>query len=122
MEQSAETIREANRLYWETEESVANIAAELELSRRALYDAVRPRPAGRNCPQCGSAMVYENRSGRHADNAVCQQCEGTAIAPSPESQTAVPPIERSELARYGAAALLGAVAGAALTLVVVRRK
>jgi hypothetical protein len=122
MEQSAEIVAEANRLYWETDESVANIAAQLELSRRALYDAVRPRLAGVNCPQCGSAMVFENRSGRHADHAVCQQCEGTGMAPPPESQTAYPPIEQSELARYGAAALLGALAGVALTLVLVRNK
>ena len=37
---------EANRLYWETEQSVADIAQQLDISRRALYGAVRPLPAG----------------------------------------------------------------------------
>jgi len=122
MDTTEKLAAEANRLYWETDESVASIAVNLELSRRALYDAVQPQPAGRSCEQCGSELVYENRSGRNADNAVCQQCEGTAVAPIPESTTAVDPLGQSDFAKFGAAAALGALFGAAITLVLVRRR
>src|SRR5687768_5905870 len=58
---------EANRLYWESDVSVAEIAQRLELSRRALYAAIQPLPAERNCERCGSPMTYENRSARAGD-------------------------------------------------------
>jgi hypothetical protein len=46
MPRATDTIAaEANRLYWETETSVADIAQQLELSRRSLYDSVDPLPS-----------------------------------------------------------------------------
>ncbi|HSJ08686.1 MAG TPA: hypothetical protein VK928_02205 [Longimicrobiales bacterium] len=121
----ATTPHEANRLYWETDESVAGIAQRLELSRRALYDAVQPLPAGRDCPDCGKPLVYENRSGRNSDNAVCLHCdvEGEEIEPEagPEADPSEPGIDE-DLMRVGGAALAGAAIGSLITLLIVRRR
>ena len=65
---------EANRLYWETETSVAEIASRLDLSRRALYEAVEPTAAGVACPECGDALHFENRSARRSGQATCPSC------------------------------------------------
>lgn len=67
-------VVEANRLYWETEDSVASIADRLDVSRRALYDAVQPMRAGVGCPSCGDQLAFENRSGRKLGMAVCPSC------------------------------------------------
>jgi uncharacterized Zn finger protein (UPF0148 family) len=65
---------EVNRLYWETDVSVGEIANRLGLSRRALYDAIRGRPTGSTCPACGAGLVYTNRSRRDAGQATCPDC------------------------------------------------
>jgi hypothetical protein len=67
-------VVEANRLYWETEDSVASIADRLDVSRRALYDAVQPLGAGVVCPSCGAQMSFENRSARKLGAAICRTC------------------------------------------------
>jgi hypothetical protein len=65
---------EANRLYWDTDESVANIADRLDVSRRALYDAVHPLEAGASCAACGGQLTFENRSSRKLGVALCPSC------------------------------------------------
>lgn len=65
---------EVNRLYWETDTSVGEIAERLGLSRRALYDALAPWPAGAPCPECGAGLVFSNRSRRSAGAAECPEC------------------------------------------------
>lgn len=72
---------EANRLYWETDASVSEIAERLDISRRALYDALRPRPTGDTCGACGALMVWENRSARTNGTTHCISC-GTGRPPS----------------------------------------
>ena len=112
---------EANRLYWDSDESVAEIAQRLELSRRALYDSIQPLPAGRDCDRCGGQLTYENRSARNSDHATCQACEREFDTPSTEPQiTTAPDLVPSP--RLATAALAGAVIGALLTLVLVPRR
>lgn len=65
---------EANRLYWESETPIAEIAERLDLSRRALYDAVEPVGTGDVCPRCGGELQFNNRSARKAGYAVCAAC------------------------------------------------
>lgn len=117
---------EANRLYWETDESVAGIAQQLELSRRALYDAVQPLPAGIDCPDCGTMMVYENRSARTSHNAICLSCtieeEESGQDEMPQPPAPLPPELNEDLVRVGGAALAGAALGAFVTLLFVRRR
>lgn len=75
---------EVNRLYWETDISVGEIANRLGLSRRALYDALRGRPTGSTCPACGAGLVYTNRSRRDAGQATCPDCGLEVDVPAAE--------------------------------------
>lgn len=74
MSNSEPDIVEANRLYWDTDESVANIADRLDVSRRALYDAVHPLETGASCAACGGRLAFENRSSRKMGVAACPEC------------------------------------------------
>lgn len=65
---------EVNRLYWESDRSVADIADELGVSRRSLYDSIDPRPAGRPCPECGTALGFRNRTAADNLEAECPEC------------------------------------------------
>lgn len=72
---SEETRREINRLYWESDESVSEIAERLDVSRRALYDAIDPLPAGAPCPECGGTLGFRNRTSAQNREAECAECE-----------------------------------------------
>jgi hypothetical protein len=122
-----DTAREANRLYWDSDTPVADIAQQLELSRRALYDAIRPLPSGTTCDVCGGEMTWENRSARTAGVVVCMQCrarEGAAAEPDdvehPPEPFALPPLDPRTV-RLGGAMIIGAAVGFAATLLAVRR-
>jgi hypothetical protein len=96
---------EANRLYWETETPVADIAARFDLSRRALYEAVQPMPAHADCPECGVALCFENRLARRTRKATCPECGAridvgsTTARPDPVIAQAVRVEGRSASAR-----------------------
>lgn len=64
----------ANHMYWESDDSVADIAAQFDLSRRALYQLVEPLPTGRLCQVCGEELVFENRLARRSATATCPSC------------------------------------------------
>ena len=116
------TTKELNRLYWETDASVSEIADRLDISRRALYDGIEPRPAGMPCPECGAPLGFRNRTALENREAECPECghetevglaaweeapeETRQAAPSPE------PLPRRSVPRAGAAPLAG---GAFLT-------
>jgi len=65
---------EANRLYWESEESVNQIGEALGLSKGALYGLISPQPAGLPCPGCGEEMVFPNRTARGKGFLACPEC------------------------------------------------
>lgn len=69
------TAPELNRLYWETDASVSEIADQLDISRRALYDGIEPRPAGRRCPECGAPLGFRNRTALENQEAECPACQ-----------------------------------------------
>ncbi|MEJ2184390.1 MAG: hypothetical protein P8Z36_00460 [Gemmatimonadota bacterium] len=87
--------REVNRLYWETDMSVADIADRLDISRRALYDAIEPAPAHVPCPECGATLGYRNRTSRERGEAECDACgaevDVEATAPAGREQERVTP-------------------------------
>lgn len=131
MPRATDTIAaEANRLYWETETSVADIAQQLELSRRALYDSVDPLPTSGSCEVCGTPLVYENRSARNAGVETCPSCsadgEDEAEAPAPRTaqrvRTEMEGEDVQRAVRMGGAALAGAALAAAATLLLVPRR
>jgi len=72
----------ANRLYWESDVSVADIAARYDLSRRALYDAVRPLPTGVTCGTCGAETEFMNRLARRSGTASCPACGAVQDSPA----------------------------------------
>lgn len=128
---------EANRLYWETELSVADIAQQLDISRRTLYRLVEPVAVAGECIVCAQALVFENRSARTAAVATCTACG--AEAPQQDvaadetgedddladiAQNAAEPVvaDPDAAMRVGGAALAGAAVGALVTLLLVRRQ
>ncbi len=100
---SGNAAREANQLYWETEVSVADIADRLGLSRRGLYEVVRPAPAGAPCPACGSDLMFTNRLARSTGSAACPACGREEALESVEAEeglaadTGLPPDLEQEL-------------------------
>ncbi|MFC1661947.1 hypothetical protein ACFL3S_10955 [Gemmatimonadota bacterium] len=70
-----DTLREeANRLYWESDESVNQIGEELALSKGVLYGLIDPLPAGLPCPKCGEEMTFPNRTARDRGFLACSAC------------------------------------------------
>ena len=65
----------ANALYWESDDSVNDIADRLDLSQGALYGLVDPLPADEACPQCGGSLEYPNRTAREKGFVTCTQCD-----------------------------------------------
>lgn len=65
---------EANRLYWESDDSVNQIGEALGLSKGVLYGLIAPHPAGLPCPKCGEEMVYTNRTARDKGFLTCPEC------------------------------------------------
>ncbi|MBW3533600.1 MAG: hypothetical protein KY453_00060 [Gemmatimonadetes bacterium] len=64
----------ANELYWESDESVNQIADDLELSKGTLYGMIHPRDAGLPCPECRGGMVFANRTARDKGLLNCPEC------------------------------------------------
>ena len=67
-------VDQANDLYWGSDASVNRLADELDLSKGALYDIVRPLPAGIPCPKCDGEMGYPNRTARDRGFVTCGTC------------------------------------------------
>lgn len=111
--------REANRLYWDTDESVNGIAERLELSKGRLYDVITPLPVGANCPVCGGPLGFANRTARDDGRVSCPLCDFTAsrdeidgdaeLAPHPATRTADGPGHSD--GTMIAAALIGVAVG-----------
>lgn len=123
----------ANRLYWESDDRVDEIAERVGMSRSALYNAVQPLPAGAECADCGGAAEFSNRTRRDAGEAACTKCGATvrvaAGAAQPEAKAAaaadagperepgwkeaLPEVSPGRAALIGGAAVLGAALGTA---------
>lgn len=68
------TERRANDLYWTSDESVNQIAEELDLSKGTLYGLIRPLPTGLACPDCGEELLFANRTARERSMVSCALC------------------------------------------------
>lgn len=142
LEHNASVIAEANRLYWQTDTSVADIADKLSISRRALYELVQPEAAGAPCDACGGAVEYVNRSAKASAIGRCAQC-GTECSVSHEAEDVpdvVPPYAagwpravqtrravtdddlKIRALKIGGIALAGAALGAAAAMLIARRR
>lgn len=74
MEDKSAVSPDVNRLYWETEQSVAEISNQLGVSRRAMYEVIEPWPTGIECLSCGAELYYNNRSAKTAGVGRCLVC------------------------------------------------
>ena len=69
-----EIKRQANTLYWESDDSVNEIADRLDLSKGALYGMVEPLGTDEPCPECGALLEFSNRTARDKGLVVCPSC------------------------------------------------
>ena len=83
----------ANRLYWQSHDSVEQLAARLGMSRHALYNSIRPAPAGVDCAECGVEMAYANRNRRAHAQAHCPACGAEKQVDAEATVHASPPPE-----------------------------
>lgn len=85
MEVTEQTIddlhREANDLYWNSADTVDEVAVRLGMSRNALYASIRPAAAPGACTTCGDTLVFANRSSRASGQATCSGCSATVRIP-----------------------------------------
>jgi hypothetical protein len=69
-----EAVTRANELYWQSDQSVNQIAEELDLSKGALYGIIQPEPSGLGCPLCGAEVGYANRTAKERGTLECPTC------------------------------------------------
>jgi len=106
----AQLREQANDLYWNSDRTVEQIAADLGMSRRAVYTATNPLPAGTACTQCEEPLVFANRTARAANLASCPACglevsvseksgaaEGSGALPGAEDRPSPPPPTPAEM-------------------------
>ena len=111
----------ANVLYWDSEESVNDIAESMDLSKGTLYGMIRPRPAGITCPECSNEMEHPNRTAREKGFVTCPECgleEEEDVVLEVLGETAGTGHRSSREAPSGAllaSVFLGAAAGIAIT-------
>jgi hypothetical protein len=133
MQPSSRTLEaddRANELYWGSNRSVNQIAEDLDLSKGALYGMIRPLPAAKGCPACGTEVVHPNRTAKERGLVDCPACGWDG--PENETVPAYAPLAEVDGAQVGrsrareralssgetgsAAVLGGALLGAAVGL------
>jgi hypothetical protein len=72
--QDPELKERANALYWDSDDSVNEIAEILDLSKGALYGLVEPLPTDEPCPDCGAVLEFSNRTARDKGMVACPAC------------------------------------------------
>ncbi len=135
---------EANRRYWESEESVNGIADAMGISKGRLYDLLLPFDAEAACPDCGAALGFPHRTARSRGEGGCDACgfegpvEGLSPAEpdalsgggGPDAPDSPAPVHWTpgaaaagvpELRQLAAAALIGTAAGLLLAGLLRRR-
>ena len=108
---------EANRLYWESDQSVNQIGEALDLSKGVLYGLIAALPASLPCPKCGEEMVFPNRTARDKGFLACPEChmeeEEAAVREYWEGEGEMPevgsPAETTSLASRAGSAVQKAV-------------
>ncbi len=65
---------EANRRYWESDESVNGIADAMGISKGRLYELLLPFDADRPCPECGAPLGFAHRTARQRGDLSCGAC------------------------------------------------
>ena len=76
-ELSAEQQAELDALFWGSDTKVPDLAARFGLEGRSVHKLVTPVPAGAECPDCGTEMVFTSRGQRRYNFADCPTCRRT---------------------------------------------
>jgi len=118
----AQLRKQANDLYWNSDRTVEQIAADLGMSRRAVYNATKPLPVGTACTQCEEPLVFANRTARVANLANCPACglevsvggesgeaEGAGASPGAGARPSPPPPTPAEMLAQAVGPNAGAV-------------
>ncbi len=120
------TAAEANRLYWNSEQSVNSIAEVMGLSKSSLYGLIDPLSSESKCPDCSAEMVYRNRTALDKEALSCPSCglqtgnsSGTKPKPAKGDASADSPVDATEERSAGSPSSTGrpsnrVLAGAAL--------
>ena len=117
-----ELRRRANTLYWESDDSVNDIADKLDLSKGALYAVVQPLQTSEPCPECGTLLEFSNRTAREKGLVACPSCEleeelALVEAARVEASGGVLPVQEPEsptVRTVAAALLIGLAVGIAI--------
>lgn len=134
-EMTPEVARHANELYWTSGRSVNQIADDLNLSKGALYSVIEPHRADAECPLCGMAAGYPNRTAKEHNRLKCLRCDWDSSSDDtssyasdeedaststplgdPSSTVPPPPVTPTPRVSIMGGALLGAAIGLALVL------
>lgn len=83
--------QEANRRYWETDDSVNGIAEDMELSKGRLYSLIEPLPVEALCPECDRVLVFANRTARDRGELSCTICGFEGQASEVDGSTEIHP-------------------------------
>ena len=67
--------QKANRSYWNSDDSVNQIAEDLGLSKSSLYGLIEQIETGLACPDCQSELVFANRTARDRGMVSCPACD-----------------------------------------------
>ena len=126
---TAEAAERANELYWGSEQSVNQIADDLDLSKGALYSIIELDRSGLGCPLCGDEVGHPNRTARERGRLECPTCdwdgsaEETVSYESGDEEPESRPVPRepsaitsARLRTMAGGALLGAAVGLALVI------
>ena len=84
MNPEAPEVERANRLYWESGESVNQIAEDLGLSKGALYDLISPLASDFGCPLCEAPLHYAHRTAHDKGILTCSGCDTQFEASDPQ--------------------------------------
>ena len=96
---------EIDRLYWETDTPVAEVARTLGLPARSMHQLVTALPAGVDCYRCSSELSFTSRTQRDGQRLRCDHCGCSRRNPSPKRQPRRPE-GLSDLALVGRAVIV----------------
>ncbi len=101
--------KQANTLYWDSDQSVNHIAEAMDLSKGRLYELITPLSADWACGECSTMTHFANRTAKEKGNVACPECgfqgpigtlpdsSDTRAEPQPHAAHPAGPIDESSV-------------------------